>query len=121
MRELNIGTKRYTKVMVLDEPGAGGACHNYKVLPVIPLDADKKMDFAVIHFQNGGIQEAGVNGCFNEDLLAIVIDRLQGFQSGDFKCRENELAITKIEDALHWLNHRTTERAKRGVEGKQIV
>jgi hypothetical protein len=47
----------------------------------------------------------------------ICIDRLRSFQSGDFKCRENALALTKLEEALHWLNHRTRDRQSRGVEG----
>jgi hypothetical protein len=56
-----------------------------------------------------------------EDLLAIVIHRLQGFQTGPFKCRENALALTKLEEALHWLNHRTARRVSRGVEGMNVV
>ena len=43
------------------------------------------------------MKEAGKNGIHNEDLLVIVIDRLRGFQSGPFKCRENAIAITKLE------------------------
>ena len=34
---------------------------------------------ASICFQNGPIKENGVNGCQNEDLIAVVIDRLQQF------------------------------------------
>lgn len=119
MRIVEIGTQRYTKVLCLDDPGAGGACHEYTVIDAnntAPWQ-DKDNNFAKISFQNGAIKESGINGCQNEDLLAVVLDRLYGFQSGEFKCRENELAITKIEEALHWLNHRTQERIKRGVEG----
>lgn len=114
MRMIEIGTQRCTRIVCLDEPGAGGACHEYRICPT---DNINNPDFASVSFQNGAIKESGVNGCHNEDLLAIVLDRLQGFQSGEFKCRENALAITKIEEALHWLNHRTNERIKRGVEG----
>ena len=116
-RELTIGTQRYTKVLCLDEPGAGGACHEYQVRPV---DGQNVTAFATVGFQNGGVKESGVNGCMNEDLLAIVLDRLYGFQSGDFYCRENVHAITKLEEALHWLNHRTDERINRGVEGALV-
>jgi hypothetical protein len=38
MRELNIGTKRFTKILVLDEPGQGGACHSYQVHDNHPAD-----------------------------------------------------------------------------------
>jgi hypothetical protein len=61
--------------------------------------------------------EAGVNGISNEVLLTIVEDRLKGFQSGPYACRENALALTHVQDAMHWLHHRTRERVQRGVEG----
>lgn len=118
MRELTIGTQRHTKVICLDEPGAGGACHEYEVIPVKPHpDRTQQQErFAQVGFQNGSIKDVGVNGCTNEDLLAIVLDRLYGFQSGEFNCMENATAIVMIEKALFWLNHRTNERIKRGVE-----
>ena len=117
MREITTG--RYTKVLCLDEPGAGGACHHYLVVPIegVIIAGDEP---ARIRFQNGAIKESGVNGCMNEDLLAIVLDRLYGFQSGEFKCRENSEAIIHLEEALHWLKHRTNERITRGVEGTLV-
>lgn len=113
MRELEIGTKRFTKVLVLDEPGEGGACHSYRVSPV----DDNLASCATVEFQKGPIKENGVNGCHQEDLIAICIDRLRHFQDGSYPCRENALALTHLEDALHWLNHRTSDRIRRDVEG----
>jgi hypothetical protein len=72
-------------------------------------------------FQNGPIAESGPNGISNEVLLAIVIDRLECFQKGQFACRENALALTKLQEAVHWLHHRTRERLARGVEGLSIA
>lgn len=72
---------------------------------------------AEIHFQEGPIREYGVNGVCNEDLIAMVITRLEHFQKSEFKCRENALAITKLEEALLWLRKRTMGRENRGVEG----
>ena len=115
-RELNIGTKKYTKVVALDEKGQGNANHEYAIGPVSPSTRDEIWN-QVISFQNGPIKEAGVNGVMNEDLIAIVIDRMRGFQSGDYKCRDNALALTKLEEALMWLNNRTAGREARGVEG----
>lgn len=60
------------------------------------------------------------DGTTNEDLLAVLIDRLNFLQS-KFPCRENALAITKLEESLMWLNKRTSDRQKRNVEGQQIV
>lgn len=71
----------------------------------------------VLNFQHGPIKEVGVNGLTNEVLLAIVLDRLAFFQKGKYSCRENALAITKIEEGLLWLQSRTWDRERKGVEG----
>jgi len=70
-----------------------------------------------ITFQQGPVKVQGINGLQIEDLLNICIDRLERLQAGKFSCRENAVAITKLEEAMHWLNHRTADRKKRGVEG----
>lgn len=133
MRELNIGTKKHTTVVCLDEPGQGGACHKYRVYSTEKCQqikeagqlghvCDTQSDLLTqVYFQNGPVKEFGLNGCHNEDLIAIVIDRLEHFQKGSFKCRENALALTKLEEALHWLRHRTNAREARGVEGTNVV
>lgn len=111
------------EIQVLDEPGAGGANHRYKVLGYHDLTnpsrpEHRQADTSIeILFQNGPIGEAGVNGITHEVLLAIVADRLRSFQAGPYACRENALALTKIEEAQHWLLHRTRAREARGVEG----
>lgn len=53
----------------------------------------------------------------NEALLAVLEDRLIGFQSGQYACRENAVALTKIQEAMMWLQKRTRDRMARGVEG----
>lgn len=113
------------QIEVTDEPGAGGANHEYMILwgpeskgangaPTggVPLDQT-----CFIHFQSGPIKEVGVNGITQEALLTITIDRLRSFQNGPYKCRENAIALTHIEEALMWLQRRTVERIKRGIEG----
>ena len=74
-----------------------------------------------IDFQEGPIKESGINGVANEDLIAMVIRRLEGFQSSEFRCRENAVAITKLEESLMWLRKRTQDREARGVEGTHTV
>lgn len=71
-------------------------------------------------FQHGPVKD-GINGITNEVLLAILIDRMRGFQGGQFSCRENALALTKLEEAKHWLEARTKARVARGVEGTRTV
>lgn len=59
------------------------------------------------------------NGTTNEELLAVLTDRLN-FLQAKFPCRENAIAITHIETALLWLNKRTADRKARDVEGKHL-
>ena len=67
-----------------------------------------------VTWQNGVLEP---NGAILEDVIATCVDRLEFFQASKFACRENALAVTKLQEALHWLNHRTIERRRRGVEG----
>jgi hypothetical protein len=98
-------------IRVIDEPGAGGANHQYLVTGLNGIPD------VHISFQNGPIPETGVNGLTHEVLLAIVADRLRSFQAGPFACKANACALTHIEEAQHWLQQRTLERMRRGVEG----
>lgn len=81
-----------------------------------PINASGVSSFN-LKFQDGPIGEVGTNGITHEALLAILIDRLQSFQRGEYACRENAIALTHLEDAMHWLQHRTRARVTRGVEG----
>lgn len=105
----------------------GGACHDYFVH--WPSKEENHPGGALsIQFQNGPIKEVGVNGCTHEVLLAIVIDRLKSFQAGPYACRENALALTKIQEAQMWLLSRTVsgwhgtsrERARSNPRGGRV-
>lgn len=121
------GLNEALTITVLDEPGAGGACHKYaislSVPPDDPIGMPKDLNYSIWHidFQNGPIQEAQYNGVSGEALLAINIDRLRSFQAGPYKCRENACALTHLEEALMWLQKRTRDRLARGVEGTHKV
>ena len=118
------GLNEALKIEVLDEPGAGGANHDYAITYFddshgydrSPISERHRRN-CIISFQNGPIAESGVNGISGEALLAIVEDRLKCFQAGPYACRENALALTHLQEAMHWLHHRTRERLQRGVEG----
>lgn len=74
---------------------------------------------------NGGLPLPGQSnelatisdGTTNEEVLTVLIDRLT-FLNNKFPCRENSVALTHIETALMWLEKRTKDRIKRGVEGQ---
>lgn len=64
------------------------------------------------------------NGAFVETVISAAKQRLEFYQEANnrkFACRENALAITKLEEALHWLEHRTKDREARQVEGEHKV
>jgi hypothetical protein len=113
------------RLEVIDEPGQGGACHHYRVTLPPKKTGDKAFDTFQgnagdtldVLFQNGPIKEVGTNGVTQEVLLAICIDRLRSFQAGPYACRENAVALTKMEESLMWLQKRTRAREARGVEG----
>lgn len=110
---LDMGSDKDVAIAVGNKRGPGGARHHYAV-----LTQDGKKVLAEIDFQKGPIQENGVNGVQNEQLLAIVVDRLIGFQSGDFACGANQEALMHVMGALTCLTLRTELRKARGVEGK---
>jgi hypothetical protein len=74
-----------------------------------------------INWQNGplgrGEERIAPNGAFVEGVIDAALQRIQHYQESQFKCRENAIAITKLEEALLWLGKRTSDREMRGVEG----
>jgi hypothetical protein len=99
-----------------DEPGVGNGSHHYEVY----AESKDGASFNVLslQFQHGPRLEVGVNGVVTGTLLQILIDHLQGFQSGEYRNRETACAITHLEEALFWLKSRELEREQRGVLGK---
>ena len=114
--EMDLLTNKYTQVMVESE-FKYNAPHYF----VVEEAEEPNETLAEIQFQEGPIKECGVNGVAHEDLINMVICRLEHFQQSEFGCRENALAITALEEALLWLRKRTMARENRGVEGTHSV
>lgn len=134
MRELHghkvNGANEKLKIEVMDEPGQGGACHRYVISGQDHHKNPSWNDWDIedlaaseltILFQNGPIAEVGVNGITHEAMLAILIDRFEGFQSGKYACEENAAALYHLLCAQTVLQNRTTKRLARGVEGTHEV
>lgn len=130
------GLNEALELQSVDEPGPGGANHSY--LAFIPDSIPLKKHVTVhthLAFQNGPIASSeDFNGLTNEVLLAVLIDRMRGFQyernadssfnfnsRGKYASRENAEALTHMENALMWLQKRTRDRMARGVEGSMRV
>jgi hypothetical protein len=82
----------------------------------------------LIDWQNGplgrGADRKEPNGAFVEGVIEAAIGRIRHYQTanrGKFACRENAIALTKLEEALMWLDKRTADREAREVEGTHRV
>lgn len=139
------GLNEALAITVMDAPGSGGANHHYMLtLADWTRNPDGSNPHHVwdIQFQNGPIQgPEDFNGITNEALLAVLIDRMRGFQGmlphqqrgpdplgidvrpdpAPYRSRENACALTHLEEALMWLQKRTRDRMARGVEGTHKV
>lgn len=68
--------------------------------------------------EEGSVEMVTVHdGTTNEEVIAVLIDRIGKLQA-KFPCRENAIALTKLDEALLWLNKRTADRKARSVEGQ---
>lgn len=103
-----------TNVAALDarDPNAGNASHTYGIQWGGPSDVTR------VQFQHGprGVASS-TPGVFDDDLLAIIQDRLEGFQSGPFACPENGVALDSIRAAREALGARVAVRIAKGVLG----
>ncbi len=115
VRNIHGGTEKRTQVCTTDK--ISRTCHAYHHYEIHVIGSTGG-PVAEINFQNGPVGEVGANGCSNEDLLAIVIDRLECLDAGKFPCEENKSALSHARLALTRLNDRTFNREKRGVEGR---
>ena len=94
--------------------------HSYHLFMINP-DPNAENNGMGLEFQDGAVKEIGKrNGWQNEEVLAVLIDRMK-FLNGKFSCRENSIVITKLQEALMWLEKRTADRKNRGVEGQDKV
>jgi hypothetical protein len=103
---------------VTDEDGNPTGGRTEMMVAFYPEDgAEGSLIHAIdINWQDGIIGDNGQNGAFVEDVLEAVRQRIMFFNSTKFRCRENSLAITKIEEALQWLDWRTRQRLLQDVE-----
>ncbi len=110
----SIATHSPANVAALDarDPGSGFSSHQYGIQFGGPGDMLK------IQFQHGPRGGAtSTPGVFDDDLLAIEEDRLEGFQAGPFCCDENAEALAHIKAARAALGRRVAARISKGVLG----
>ena len=91
-----------------------------KIRDDYPINISALMNCISFKIQNGPIGEVGVNGCQVDTLIYAAKAIIEGLNK-KFPCRENAVALTKLDEAIMWLEKRTADREKRGVEGLDIL
>lgn len=118
MRDLR---RNVTSEFVTDDQGnpTGGSTMAYDQPPQLTGTSTSQTKprelIGELIWQNG-ILSMGRSGWTVEEVLEAALQRLQFFNTTKFRCRENSLAITKIEEALAWLDIRQRNREMQGVE-----
>ena len=77
-----------------------------------------------IVFCKGNKEDEGVlrqEGVFTETLLQTSKQYLESVNKGEMATRETSMAITKIDEALMWINKRAEDRKLREVQGTYKV
>lgn len=92
-------------------PNLEGGVQVLQFIEKAPVDSSVNSD---------GKLQTVTNGTTNEAVLTVLIERLQYLQA-KMPCRENAIVITKLEEALMWLNKRTAGRVQKGIEGTNLV
>lgn len=77
------------------------------------------LERTVVHPRSDDVSQTIFDGTTNEEMLKVLIDRICFLQER-FPCRENAIVVTKLEEALMWLEKRTNDRKARGVLGKAV-
>ena len=92
------------------DPRCGNAAHEFIVTP----DGGTPQ---IIRFQHGPVKEHGVNGVQDSAVIAVLIERFEGFQAGNFACEANAAVLGHLRAALNANLQRTRDRVARQVEG----
>jgi len=73
-----------------------------------------------LRFQKGAVEPdgSGVDGITSEAIMAVLIDRLEGFQVGPYANDFNEVQLKLLREVLRAQHERTKDRQARGVEGQ---
>ena len=94
--------------------------NKYALLQFKRNEATDTQEFQEVTFYKMNPDGSYENGTTIEEMLRVSIERLNDLNS-KFPSRENALSVTKLQEALMWLNARTADRKARGVEGKHLA
>lgn len=80
----------------------------------VGTDPENKPFEHALKFQYGSPSINGYNGFTIEAVLSACIDRLECFNSGNYKCDYNDVALDGMKAARHALMNRIASRIENG-------
>lgn len=91
-------------------------------VPIFKVEDDGPVQSGttVIRFCKGNKADQNVprqEGFFTETLIAVAKKYLEENNVGELGTRETSMAITKLDEALMWIQKRADDRKARGVQG----
>jgi len=123
MKALNVcvfpSGEKSVLVDIDNDPDYNGA-HRYQFKESLGFNngkADYQDSYQSLYFIQKNLDGSITPGLQSEQLLICLIDRHKKLNE-KFPSREGALAITKMEEALHWLEARVKERINRDVMGE---
>ena len=101
------------------KPVVAGATYEVPTFKV-SNDGLEDGDGAIISFCKGNKEDENVprqEGFFTETIIQVAKEYLESVNVGPLASRETSMAITKLDEALMWINKRSEDRILRGVQG----
>jgi hypothetical protein len=103
-------------LITADDLGPGGASHHYEF--VMNPSGNFSVFAGGLQFQKGARNvEGSTPGVTEAAVLAVLIDRLEGFQAGPYACAENDEQLEHLRAALALTKARADRRAAAGTLG----
>lgn len=96
-----------------------GATYNIPTY-IITNEGIEDGDGIPLKFCKGNKEDSSIlrqEGVFTETLLQVAKEYLESVNIGDMATRETSMVITKLDEALMWINKRSEDRKLRGVQG----
>lgn len=100
------------RVYRVDERNEHGVAHDYSIEYMTP----EGLRALTIHFQDGPFAD-GANGITDLALLSVLIDRFEGYLTGDIPHVTTNLVYDQLLSARFRMLGRITDRVERGVQG----